>query len=234
MSRARPSRRGFTLVELLVVIAIIALLVAILLPTLNRARVLSNRVKCSSNQRQLVLAVLLYSNESGGRMPFCNCFRHEIIRQFKGWRLDGWLYTANEGSQLPEHVEAGGLWKYLATHGVYRCPADDGPFEGANLLSSYRMNHTVVPVVEYHPKIARFKTDAFLFWEIDRTAVTLPTFGQFGADAHPSDGITARHGNVAPVASFDGHVETLTRAEFEQEAALNPGRLRCPPAVTWD
>jgi prepilin-type N-terminal cleavage/methylation domain-containing protein len=56
-------KRGFTLVELLVVIAIIALLIAILLPTLKKAKEGANRVKCQSNMRQLVLAMMMYSND---------------------------------------------------------------------------------------------------------------------------------------------------------------------------
>src|SRR5689334_8916729 len=118
MRRPRPSRRAFTLVELLVVIAIIALLIAILLPALSKTRALSNRVKCSSNLRQLVVATTLYANDFDGRLPFCNCARIEIIRQLlgKGFRKDGWLYSADFGSQLPEHVEEVGLWRYLRTH----------------------------------------------------------------------------------------------------------------------
>jgi len=234
MRHARPHRTAFTLVELLVVIAIVALLVAILMPTLGKARVASDRVRCSSNQRQLVHAVVMYANDFRGAMPFCNCLQFEIIRGFKGWRLDGWLYAAAIGQQSPADIEVGGLWRYLSTHGVYRCPADDGPFDGINLLSSYRMNHTVAADFDYHPQLARFRGDAFLFWEFDGTSLAPPTFGQVGGDAHPSNGITARHGQVAPIASIDGHVETLTRGEFEEEAARNPGRLRCPPAVTWD
>jgi prepilin-type N-terminal cleavage/methylation domain-containing protein len=62
-------RKGFTLVELLVVIGIIALLISILLPSLNQARENAKATQCLSNLRQLGLAFMMYANAHGGKLP---------------------------------------------------------------------------------------------------------------------------------------------------------------------
>jgi len=62
-------RRGFTLIELLVVIAIIALLLSILMPALKKVRETANKSVCASNVRQHLVGLIMYANETDGKLP---------------------------------------------------------------------------------------------------------------------------------------------------------------------
>ena len=63
-------RRGFTLIELLVVVAIIALLIAILLPSLGKAKELSNRSVCAANIRGIMQSMVVYSADNSDSYPY--------------------------------------------------------------------------------------------------------------------------------------------------------------------
>src|SRR3712207_283610 len=71
-TRARRGTRGFTLVEILVAIGIIAILIAILLPTLNVARTRSKRVACAAQLRDVGNFFQMYLNDNKGRLPRVN------------------------------------------------------------------------------------------------------------------------------------------------------------------
>ena len=112
----RASRKAFTLVELLVVIGIIAILIAILLPALNRARESARAVQCLSNLRQLGLAFTMYTNENKGRFPFHADIGGQYAEDWIHWQAARSL----NNSAIAKFITQGNL-----NAALFRCPSDD-------------------------------------------------------------------------------------------------------------
>jgi prepilin-type N-terminal cleavage/methylation domain-containing protein len=113
-----PGLRGFTLVELLVVISVIALLIAILLPSLKHARAQAKGVVCAANSKQIALALFTYQVEFDGYVP------HNVWSEY-----DWAIYPDRTIKVLKEHLWFYKLFPtYLGDPDVLICPAD--PFRG--------------------------------------------------------------------------------------------------------
>jgi len=159
------TRRAFTLVELLVVIGIIALLIAVLLPSLIKSRKQAQSVACMSNMRQIGLALVMFQQEHQGYLP-------------KAW-YNSRPFTKPVASDVDVNLESGSggndwgyrypmlgfdyvLVKYIkGNREVFRCPSDiDGPIRGDvfdaianqpddpksdNIPASYRLNMSNYP-----------------------------------------------------------------------------------------
>jgi prepilin-type N-terminal cleavage/methylation domain-containing protein/prepilin-type processing-associated H-X9-DG protein len=122
------SRRcAFTLVELLVVIGIIALLIAVLLPALRRARESANRIACASNMRQIGTAFMMYTDEYRGYFP-----RPAVEPQ-----PEDWIYWQSN-RKLEESRIAPYLGRRL-NEKLLRCPSDDP----LSHKYAYRFSYTV-------------------------------------------------------------------------------------------
>jgi len=114
--RRRDSNWGFTLVELLVVIGIIAILISVLLPALNRARISANDVKCKSNLKQIMQSAILFANEHKTQLPGNTNDRGRVIEDERDFLF------GSSGNYL-DSPQKGTLFRYTNnSYDIFRCP----------------------------------------------------------------------------------------------------------------
>jgi prepilin-type N-terminal cleavage/methylation domain-containing protein len=240
--RCQVDRRAFTLIELLVVIAIIAILLAILLPVISRAKNQVARTTDLSNLKQIMVAVHVYTGENNDILIWPNWDYGGALpnRTFR----PGWLYTINPATNGPAkfNAQAGLLWDSLHGGKVLLCPMDNpqeiyqkpkgGTEQRTMQLSTYIMNGAVIGFRSgYHSNAIPVKasqmlpTDCILFEANDQGA-----FNYNDGSSWPSEGITARHDGGATLGTLDGSSSYLRDDDWADDVAYTgKNRLWCYP-----
>ena len=122
------TKRAFTLIELLVVIAVIAILAALLLPAMVRAKQKAQGVQCVSNQRQLCMAWRMYSEDNRDRFLLAYALVDQADFRQYAWipqdilRIDGWTYYTTM-TNADNTIKKSLMWPYCPNVGLWKCPA---------------------------------------------------------------------------------------------------------------
>jgi len=210
-------QKGFTLIELLVVIAIIAILMAILMPALNRVREQGKRTVCLSNLKQLSLAWILYADDNddvlvNGAIGYSNAQTGWGQHQNEIAWVDGLGPRGDEEAQRLE-IEQGALWPYIKDHDMYKCPTGrrGEALTYAIMFSMNAVEHTWVQGVRgthmkrkseiYNP------APALRLVFIDEGYMTADAFAVYYHLESWFDSPPVRHGDGSTLSFADGHAE---------------------------
>ena len=172
-------RRGsaFTLIELLVVIAIIAILAALLLPSLARAKAKAKRIACINNSRQLCVTAHLYSADNADSFP-ANGGLNSADANTRLW-VQGWFYdtTSRTKSAYILDPQYSQFADYIRTAQTYVCPAEKSEIDGA----------AVYDTAGSYPRLRSYQMNAYIGWvgkwdnriETSSPYATYPIFKKF-------------------------------------------------------
>jgi prepilin-type N-terminal cleavage/methylation domain-containing protein/prepilin-type processing-associated H-X9-DG protein len=230
------SKRGFTLIELLVVIAIIATLVAMLLPTLNRARGAAVKVACMSGLRQLFTIATMYANDNRDFYPPYNFSNGALASgydtaspSYSWWLLDRYAKVRYDSTGT---VTSPGKFNYdpygPTSRSIYFCPAWDSAHvrsAGNTIGFGYAVNYNytgafrpwTVPILTDGLKRIRIPKSAYTIFMREPNIPYTYDVNLAGPDLWPKNIVThaispfslnfgALHMGGQNILYFDGHV----------------------------
>lgn len=232
-------KKAFTLIELLVVIAIIAILAAMLLPALARAKRKAQGISCINNLKELTVAVHIYAGDNRDAIPV-----NDI-------QSDAWVTgdvsgrSGANGITNIANLYAGVLWPYNQSLGIYLCPGDLDTPQGVSTrrVRNYSLNgmmgdntgnsgsdvgSSVHPSTPEHKKLVQVQapgpSDASLFFDEqagETSALDSIDDGYFAVDDGTSGSyftynsrqwrnvLSSRHGNLGQLSYADGHAGSM-------------------------